>query len=215
MFRRDCLLYIRHPADVLASLGFFALMISLFLILFGGSPQRLQAIGPALVWMAILLSVLINIEVVLRSDYQAAVLDHLLLSQYPLALLCFAKILAHMCVMGLPLLLLTPVVGLLFHFNTASVLALVFSVALGIPSMSLIGSVGAALTLGLERGAWLVMLLVLPLLLPLLLVGTHAVMQAAQDLSYHADLLLLGALCVLSIVSMPMLMALSVRVSLE
>jgi heme exporter protein B len=215
MFRRDATIYIQHPADLLAALGFFGLISSLFLILFGFLPSLLVQIGPALIWVAVLLALLMSIESILRSDYQVGALDHLLLSQYPLALLCFAKILAHILVIGLPLLLAAPVLALLFHFNSAAVLALVLSLLLGIPTISLIASVGAALTLGLERGAWLVMLLILPLLLPLILLGVHAVMCAVQGLAWHADILLLSALLLFSLVAVPLLMALTLRVSLE
>ena len=215
LLRRDSVIYIRHPVESLASLGFFSLIMSFFLILFGFSPQLLSQIGAALIWMAVLLALLMSIEAVLRSDYQTGALDHLLLSPYPLAVLCLAKILAHMLVMGLPLLVLAPLVSGLFHFNSAAVVALALSLLLGIPTISLIASVGAALTLGLERGAWLLMLLILPLLLPLILLGVHAVTSAAQGLAWQADILLLGALLIFSLVAMPMLMAFTLRVSLE
>ena len=149
------------------------------------------------------------------ADYQSGALDHLILSKHPLAVLCFAKMLAHMLAIGLPLLLVAPVVAVLFHFNRAAVVALAFSLLLGIPTISLIASVGAALTLGLERGAWLVMLLILPLLLPLILLGVHAVMCAAQGLAWQADILLLSALFIFSLVAVPLLMAFTLRVSLE
>ena len=215
LLRRDCVIYIRHPAESLASLGFFSLIMSFFLILFGVSPQLLSQIGPALIWMAVLLALLMSIEAILRSDYQTGALDHLLLSPCPLAALCLAKMLAHMLVMGLPLLVLAPLVAGLFHFNSAAVVALALSLLLGIPAISLIASVGAALTLGLERGAWLLMLLILPLLLPLILLGVHAVTSAAQGLAWQADILLLSALLTFSLVAMPMLMAFTLRVSLE
>ncbi len=215
MLRRDCMIYRQHPADSLASLGFFSLISSLFLILFGFLSALLVQIGPALIWMAVLLALLMTIESILRSDYQAGALDHLILSRHPLAVLCFAKMLAHMLVIGLPLLLVAPVVAVLFHFNRAAVVALALSLLLGIPAISLIASVGAALTLGLERGAWLVMLLILPLLLPLVLLGVHAVMCAAQGLAWQADILLLSALLTFSLVAAPLLMAFTLRVSLE
>ncbi|MBP6104078.1 MAG: heme exporter protein CcmB [Gammaproteobacteria bacterium] len=209
------MIYSQHSADPLAALGFFSLITSLFLILFGFLPTLLVQIGPALIWMAVLLSLLITIESILRSDYQAGALDHLILSRHPLAVLCFAKMLAHMFFIGLPLLLVAPVVGVLFHFNRAAVVALALSLLLGIPTISLIASVGAALTLGLERGAWLVMLLILPLLLPLILLGVHVVIGAAQGLPWQADILLLSALLTFSLVTAPLLMAFTLRVSLE
>ncbi len=215
MLSRDCMIYIRHPAEPLASLGFFSLIMSLFLILFGFVPTVLSQIGPALIWMVVLLSILMTIEVIVRSDYQSGALDQLLLSRHPLAVLCFAKILAHVFVMGLPLVIVAPLVGMLFHLSTETMLALALSLCLGIPSITLIASVGAALTLGLDRGVWLVMLLIVPLLLPVLLFGSHAVLCASQNLPYTGDLLLLGALCILTLVSMPLLMAFSLKVSLE
>ena len=215
LLRRDCMIYSQHPADPLAALGFFSLISSLFLILFGFLPSLLVQIGPALIWMAVLLALLMSIESILRSDYQAGALDHLILSKHPLAVLCFSKMLAHMLVVGLPLLLVAPVVALLFHFNPAAVVALALSLLLGIPSITLIASVGAALTLGLERGAWLVMLLILPLLLPLILLGVHAVICAAQGLAWQADILLLSAVFIFSVVAAPLLMAFTLRVSLE
>ncbi len=215
MLSRDCMIYIRYPAESLASLGFFSLIMSLFLILFGFVPTLLSQIGPALIWTVVLLSIFMTIEVIVRSDYQSGALEQLLLSRHPLAILCLAKMLAHVVVMGVPLVIIAPFVGVLFHLNTAIMLALFLSLCLGIPSITFIASVGATLTLGLDRGVWLVMLLMVPLLLPILLLGSHAVICASQHLSYKGDLLLLGALCVLTFVFMPLLMAFSLRVSLE
>lgn len=212
---RDCVVYTRCLYDALMPLWLFTLVLSVFLILFSFSGALLKEIAPAVIWVALLISLLFSIEMLLKTDYTMGVLDQVLLSPYPLQWLCLAKIIAHFLVIGLPFLVLMPLVSFMFKLEIKALCALWVSTTLGIPIISILAHMGAVLTIGLERGGWLLVVLLLPLLLPVVLLGTEAVFLANQQQVWLGPCFLLGAILLLSLAFIPFLMAFALKVSLE
>ena len=215
MILRDCLVYTRRLSDALMPLWLFTLVLCVFLILFSFSDSLLKEIAAAVIWVALLISLLFSMEMVLKTDYTMGVLDQVLLSPYPIQWLCLAKIMAHFMVIGLPFLVLIPLVSVMFKLEMEAFWALWGSTALGIPIISIMAHMGAVLMVGLEGGGWLLVVLLLPLLLPVVLLGTEAVLLANQQQVWVGPCFLLGAILLLSLALIPSLMAFALKVSLE
>ena len=212
---RDLLTALRHRADVLTTLIFFAIVASLFPLGVGSETALLRLMGPGVVWVAALLASMLALARLFASDYADGSLEQLVLSPHPLTLLVLAKIAAHWLASGLPLVIIAPLLGLQFDLSADAQLVLLASLLLGTPTLSLIGAVGAALTLGVRGGGALLSLLVLPLYVPVLIFGAGAVEATAAGLGATAHLSLLGALLLVALVFAPWATAVSVRIAVE
>jgi len=219
MFRwiveRDLTLAWRRRADVLSTLFFFVIVVSLFPLGIGPETQLLRSIAPGVVWVAALLASMLSLTRVFQNDYQDGTLEQMLLTPQPLYLVVMGKIVAQWLVSELPLVLIAPLIGVQFDLPPDTLVVLFVSLLLGTPILSLIGSVGAALTLGLRGGGVLIALLILPLYIPVLIFGAGAVDASIIGVSPQANLYLLGALLAVSLVFVPWATSAALRISLE
>jgi heme exporter protein B len=205
----------RRRSDAVAALFFFVIAASLFPLGVGAEPALLRAIGPGVLWVAALLAAMLSLNRLFAADHADGSLEQLLLMPVPLSLTVAVKTLAHWLTSGLPLVLLAPLLGLQFDLSGESLAVLTGSLLLGTPVLSLIGAIGAALTLGVRGGGVLLAVLVLPLYIPVLIFGAGAVSACAHGMSPWGGLSLLGALLALGVVFAPLAAAAALRVSLE
>ncbi|EPM72298.1 heme exporter protein CcmB [Pseudomonas syringae pv. theae ICMP 3923] len=210
---REARLLARRPAEMINPLVFFALVIALFPLAIGPDTQLLQALSPGLVWVAALLAVLLSLDGLFRGDFEDGSLEQWVLSPHPLALLVLGKVLAHWVFSGLALVLLSPLLALMLGLPAQCLPVLMFSLLLGTPVLSLLGAVGAALTVGLKRGGVLLALLILPLYIPVLILGSAALQAALQGMPATGYLLWLGSLTVLAITLTPFAIAAGLKIS--
>ena len=174
LLRREARLLFRRPAELANPLVFFAIVVAMFPLAVGPESQLLQTLSPGLVWVAALLAVLLSLDGLFRSDFEDGSLEQWVLSPHPLPLLVLAKVLAHWIFSGLALVLLAPLLALMLGLPSHCLPVLLGSLLLGTPVLSLLGAVGAALTVGLKRGGLLLALLILPLYIPVLILGSGA-----------------------------------------
>jgi heme exporter protein B len=212
---RDLLLALRRKSDVATALIFFVIVTSLFPLGIGAEPNLLRAIAPGVIWVAALLSSMLSLRRLFEADYDDGTLEQMLLGAAPLGVVAAAKSAAHWLVSGLPIAVIAPVIALQYDLAGGLHGVLALSLLLGTPVLSLIGAIGAALTLGLRGGGVLLSLLVLPLYVPVLIIGAGAVEMAAAGLAPAGQLLLLGALLVLAAAFAPWAIAAALRISLE
>lgn len=212
---RDLLLAMRRRSDLLTILLFFVIVVSLFPLGVGPDPAMLRAIAPGVIWVAALLASMLALSRIFALDHADGTLEQMLLAATPLGAIVAAKVLAHWLVTGLPLVLLAPVLALQFDLPQQFLGDLVLSLLLGTPALSFIGAIGAALTLGLRGGGALLALLVLPLYIPVLVVGAGALDAAAAGLGADAHLLLLGAFLVVAGAFAPWVAAVALRIAHE
>jgi len=212
---RDLILAWRRRADVLATLFFFIIVVSLFPLGIGPERETLRTIAPGVVWVAALLASMLSLGRIFGNDYQDGTLEQLLLTPQPVYLVVLAKVLAHWIVSEVPLVLIAPVLGLQFGLSQNGLAIVVISLLLGTPVLSVIGSVGAALTLGLRAANVLVALLVLPLYIPVLIFGSGAVQASVTGSDPQAWLLLLAATLIVSLVFAPWATSAALRISVE
>lgn len=212
---RDLILAWRRRADVLATLFFFVIVTSLFPLGIGPERETLRTIAPGVVWVSALLASMLSLGRTFGNDYQDGTLEQLLLTPQPAYLVVLAKVIAQWIVAELPLVLVAPVLGLQFGLSQNSLAIIVVSLLLGTPVLSVIGSIGAALTLGLRAANVLVALLVLPLYIPVLIFGSGAVQASVSGTSPQAWLLLLGATLIVSLVFAPWATGAALRISVE
>ena len=215
VIRRDMVLAMRRRADVLTTLVFFVMVVSLFPLGVGPEPDMLRKMAPGVVWVAALLASMLSLGRMFSADYLDGTLEQMMLAPQSLSLLVLGKILAHWMVSGLPLVLMAPVLGLQFDMSPQALWVLIAGLLLGTPILSMIGAVGAALTLGLRGGGVLVSLLVLPLCIPVLIFGAGAVGAVATGMSVVSHLSLLGAMLLLALVFTPWVTAQALRISME
>lgn len=215
LIRRDLLLALRRRAEAANPLLFFVLVCTLFPLGIGPEPARLASLAPGVLWVVALLASLLASDSLFRSDFDDGSLEQMLLSPASLYLLALAKSIAHWLIAGLPLALLAPLLALLLQLPGAAVPALVASLLLGTAVLSLIGAIGAGLTVGLRRGGLLLSLIVLPLYIPVLIFGASAVQAAAQGFAYGGQLAVLGALLALAVPLAPWAVAMGLRVSVD
>ncbi len=219
MFRwivwRDLMLAWRRRADVLATLFFFVIVVSLFPLSISPDPRLLKSIAPGVVWVAALLASMLSLGRVFSNDYVDGTLEQMLLTPQPLYLIVLGKVLAQWLVSEVPLVLIAPLMGIQFGLSRNTLVILTVSLLLGTPVLSLIGSIGAALTLGLRGSGVLVALLVLPLYIPVLIFGALAVDASIAGLDSQSHLSLLGAVLALSLVFAPWATCAALRLSVE
>ena len=213
--RRDLILAMRNKADLLSALFFFVIVVSLFPLGVGPESEMLRTIAPGVVWVAALLASMLALERLFATDFADGTLEQMLLTPQPLALMILGKVTAHWLVTGLPLVLISPVLGLQYDLSLEALWALVQTLLLGTPTLSLIGAIGAALTLGLRGGGVLVSLLVLPLTIPVLIFGAGAVDATLSGLGGEGHISMLGAMLLISLVLTPMAASAALRISAE
>ncbi|HZO02337.1 MAG TPA: heme exporter protein CcmB [Burkholderiales bacterium] len=212
---RDLLLAVRRRSDVMTTLLFFVIVVSLFPLGVGPEPELLRAIGPGVIWVAALLASMLGLGRLFEADHADGTLEQLALGGAPLGVVVCAKALAHWLATGLPLVLVAPLLALQYGLPAPLYAVLALSLLLGTPVLSLIGAIGAALTLGLRGGGVLLALLVLPLFVPVLVLGAGAVEMAAAGIGGQAQLLLLAAMLVAAAAFAPWAIAAALRISLE
>lgn len=212
---RDGLLAMRRRADVATTLFFFVIVASLFPLGVGPEPKLLRAMAPGILWVAALLASMLSLGRLFDADYADGSLEQLVLAPEPLTLIVIGKVVAHWLVSGLPLVLIAPVIALQFDLPAGSIGTLLAALLLGTPLLSLIGAIGAALTVGVRGGGVLVSLLVLPLYVPVLIFGAGAVDASATGMDASGHLSILGALLLLGMVLAPWATAAALRISLE
>lgn len=215
VIRRDLLLAFRRRSDVLTTLFFFIIVVSLFPLGVGPEQALLRSMAPGILWVAALLASMLALGRLFALDYADGTLEQMLLSAEPLTVIVIGKVIAHWLVSGLPLVVLAPLLALQFDLPRDSVAVLSFSLLIGTPSLSLIGSIGAALTLGVRGGGVLISLLVLPLYVPILIFGAGAVGAEASGLGSAAHLLLLGGVLAGAAALTPWATASALRIALE
>ena len=215
VLRRDLTLAYRCRADVLTTLFFFVIVVSLFPFGVGPETNQLRLMAPGILWVAALLASMLSLGRLFSLDYLDGTLEQMLLGAAPLGLIVVAKVIAHWLVSCLPLVLMAPVLGVMFDLPGDQLAVLTLSLLIGTPVLSLIGAVGAALTLGLRGGGVLVSLLVLPLYVPVLIFGAGAVGAQAAAIGAQSHLLLLAAFLVVSALFAPWAAAAGLRISLE
>ena len=212
---RELILAWRRRADVLSTLFFFVIVVSLFPLGIGPETQLLKSIAPGVVWVAALLASMLSLGRLFANDHQDGTLEQLLLTPQPLYLVVLGKVFAQWLVAEIPLVVFAPILGLQFALSNETLLILTLTLLMGTPVLSLIGSIGAALTLGLRGSGVLISILVLPLYIPVLIFGAGAVEASIIGSSPVAHIYLLAASTVLALVFTPWATAAALRISLE
>lgn len=215
VLKRDLTLAFRHRGEIANPLLFFIIVVTLFPLGVGPAPSVLETIAPGIIWVAALLSAMLSLDGMFRSDFEDGSLEQITLSHHPLSVLVLAKIFAHWLITGLPLLFIAPFLGVLLYLPTDAMVTLVITLALGTPILSLVGAIGMGLTVGLKRGGVLLSLLVLPLYIPVLIFGSMAVNEAAAGLPVDGYLYVLGALLLFTLALSPIATAASTRISIS
>ena len=215
LLRRDLLLAMRRRSELANPLLFFVMVIVLFPLGVGAEPQLLEQMSAGVVWVAALLAALLTLDSIFRSDFEDGTLEQILIGAHPVSLLVLAKVIAHWLVTGLPLLLVAPVLATFLGMNPDAIGALMLSLLLGTPVLSLIGSIGVALTVGLRRGGVILSLLVLPLYVPVLIFGAAAVDSAASGMPVTGQIYILAAFLALAVTLAPLAAAAALRISLS
>ena len=215
VLRRDLLLAFRRPSEWLQPLAFFLIVTLLFPLALRPEPELLRAIIPAALWVALLLSSMLALDFLFREDGRDGTLEQFALSGQPFSGLLLAKTATHWLLTGMPLAIVAPLAALALGAPGAAIPGVVLSLLLGSVSVSLIGAIGAGLTLGLRRGGALLSLLILPLVIPTLIYGARATQFAIAGEDSAGPLYLLGAIAVLALTLAPLAAAAAVRISLE
>ncbi|MCQ4054214.1 heme exporter protein CcmB [Aeromonas sp. SG16] len=215
LIRRELLIALRQRSDILNPLWFFLIVITLFPLGIGPEPKLLARIAPGIIWVAALLAAMLSLERLFRDDFSDGSLEQMMLMPHPLGLLALAKVVAHWLLTGLPLLLISPLIAILLSLDMQSYLAVVATLALGTPVLSLLGAIGVALTVGLRKGGVLLSLLILPLYIPVLIFATSAIDAAGIGLPYGGQLAILAAMLVGALTLTPLAVSAALRVSLN
>ncbi|GGC07116.1 heme exporter protein B [Marinobacterium zhoushanense] len=213
--RRDLMLSLRRKSELVNPLIFFLMVITLFPLGVSPEPGFLAQLAPGALWVAALLATLLSMDGLFRTDFDDGSLEQLLLSPQPLFIVVLAKVLAHWMLSGLALTLVAPVIAVMLFLPAEGMPGLMLSLLIGTPTLSLVGAIGAALTVGLKRGGVLISLLVLPLYIPVLIFGTSAVQAAVTGLPLGGYLALLGALLALGLALAPLAIGAALRISVS
>ena len=213
--RRDVTIALRRRTDIFITLVFFVIVVSLFPLGIGPELDTLRLIAPGVMWVGALLASMLALEQLFSADHRDGTLEQMLLTPQPLSLLVIGKVIAHWLITGLPLVILSPLLGLQYDMSPEALQVLMIALLLGTPTLSLLGAIGAALTLGLRSGGVLVALLVLPLYIPVLIFGAGAVEATASGLGGQAHLSMLGAILLLALLGTPLATAAALRVSAD
>jgi heme exporter protein B len=214
-FGRDITLALRHPGETMLVIAFFVLVATLFPLGVGAEPQLLQRIGPGVIWVCALLAAFLSLPTLFATDYADGSLEQMQLSPHPMAGWTSGKIAAHWVTSGLPLTVLSPLLGLQYGLTADTLLTLAFALLLGSPVLSLLGAACTALTLGARGGGMLLALLALPLFVPVLIFGAGAAEAQASGLSAAPHLSILGAALILATMGLPVAVCAAVRIALD
>lgn len=213
--RRDVHLALRQGSASTMVVMFFVLTVTLFPLGVGPEANILQRISSGVLWVAALLASMLSLDRLFQADFEDGSLDFLSLGSLPLEVTVLAKCTAHWLTTGLPLIIVAPLLGILLHLEPAGFVTLITAMALGTPALSLIGAIGAALTVGVRRGGVLLSLLVLPLYIPILIFGVGAIDAAIGGLSEKPHLLVLAAVLLGCIALCPWAAAAALRLNQE
>lgn len=215
LIHRELLMALRQRSDILNPLWFFLIVITLFPLGIGPEPKLLARIAPGIIWVAALLAAMLSLERLFRDDFSDGALELMMLMPHPLGVMALAKVVAHWLLTGLPLLLISPLIAMLLSLDVNTYLAVVSTLALGTPVLSLLGAVGVALTVGLRKGGVLLSLLILPLYIPVLIFATSAIDAAGMSLPYGGQLAILAAMLVGALTLTPLAVSAALRVSVN
>ncbi len=215
LLRRDLTLAVRKRAEFANPLLFFILVITLFPLAVGAVPELLARIAPGIIWVAALLAAMLSLDSIFRSDFDDGTLEQLLMSAHPMPVLVLAKVCAHWLVTGVPLLLVSPLLAEMLGMPQAAQGILLLTILIGTPVLSLVGSIGVALTVGLPKGGIILSLLVLPLYVPVLIFASGAIEGAVGGLDVSAQIYMMLAFLFLSISLSPLATAAALRMSMS
>ncbi len=215
ILRRELRIAFRKGSEIINPLWFFLIVITLFPLSIGPDPQMLARIAPGIVWVSALLACLLSLERLFRDDYLDGSLEQMMLMPTPLPLIVLGKVCAHWMITGVPLLILSPLIALLLSFDIATWKAVALTLLLGTPTLSFIGAIGVALTVGLRRGGVLLSLLVLPLYIPVLIFATSAIDAASMSMPIDGYLAILGAMLAGTATLAPFAISAALRVSVN
>lgn len=210
---RDLRLAFRSRHELANPLIFFVLVVSLFPLAVTPKPELLQEMAPGVIWVAALLATLLSLDSLFKQDYDDGSLDQLMLSPNPLMILVLAKVLAHWLLTGLPLVLISPLLGMFMYLPAEVLPAMMITLLLGTPVLSLVGAIGVSLTVAVNRGGVLLSLIVLPLYIPILIFGANAIDVANDGMSIRGQLFFLGAVLVFAISLAPLATAAALRIT--
>ena len=213
--KRDLKMALRNPSSFLNPLLFFVISISLFPIAISPESQTLSNIAPGIIWVTVMLSALLSLNSLFHFDYENGILEQMVISHHSLALILLAKTTAHWILTGLPIILLSPLVGTVLFLDYESILILMLTLLIATPCLSLIGAIGASLIVGIKNSGMLLSLLVLPLYVPILIFGTSAVSQTQFNLPINGQIYFLSFMLVLSLITAPFISAYSLRIALN
>ena len=211
---RDLTLGFRHRSDLANPLLFYFIVVIMFPFAIGPGQEILQRIAPGVIWIAALLASTLALDLMFRSDFEDGTLEQLLLSPSPMLLMVIAKIIAHWLLTGAPVIVIGMLLGSVLNLHANAFMPLLFTLLLGTPVLSLVGSAATALTIGLRSSGMLLAILILPLYIPVLIFAVAAVNNAAQGLSIQGELYFLGAILILSATLAPFATAASLRIRL-
>lgn len=214
VLKRDLSLASRRPGDYATPVMFFVVCTTLFSFTAGTDTQILRSIGPGVIWVAALLAAMLSLESVFRHDYEEGTLDQILTAPAPLPLLVLAKVLAHWICAGVPLLLVSPILGILMNLDSFSIAILAVTIAISTPTFSLIGAFGASLVITQKKAGVLLSLLTLPLCVPILIFSISAVLAATEQIPVAGHLMMLCAFFVFALTLVPFGTAGALRVML-
>lgn len=213
IIKRDLTLAFRHKDDILNPILFFIIVITLFPLGIGPATNTLATIAPGIIWVAALLSTLLSLDRLFKSDFVDGTLEQLILSPHPTYIIVLAKVIAHWFITGLPLIFIAPVLAVSLHLHEQAYSALMLTLLLGTPVLSFIGAIGAALTVRLKNGGVVLSLLVLPLFIPVLIFATSTINTAAMNLPYGGQLAIIAALLIGAITFAPFAISSALKVS--
>lgn len=213
--KRDLNVAIRNPSSVLNPLLFFVISVSLFPLAISPEATTLSQIAAGIIWVSSMLAVLLSLNSLFYHDFENGVLEQMLISHHSLPLLILSKITAHWMLTGIPIILLSPLLGLFLFLDNEGIKILMFTLLLATPSLSLIGAIGASLIVGIKNSGMLLSLLILPLYIPVLIFASSAVSQVSVGLEVAAQLYFLATILILSLMLAPFVSALSLKISLE
>ncbi len=212
---RDLQVALRRWGDLASPIMFYVMVTTLFPLALSPEREVLRNLAPAVLWIAALLATLLSLNALFRSDVDDGSMEQLVIGPHPLAMIMLGKTFAHWLLSGLPLVLLAPILAITYHLPSEGVAALSLTLLLGTPTLSLLGSIGAALTAGVRQSGGLLAILVLPMMLPVLMFGARATELAATGEDISGPLFLLGAFFVLALTIVPLASAAAIRISLD
>jgi len=213
--KRDLLLSFRHRNEIVNPLAFFLMVAVMFPLGVSPEPKFLAEVAPGVIWVAALLASLLSVDSIFRTDYDDGSLEQMLVSPQSLLLLVLAKVFSHWLISGFCLALMSPLLALMLFLPSDGLFSLVISLLLGTPTLSLIGAIGAGLTVGLRKGGVLISLLVLPLYIPVLIFGAGTVQAGAMGMAIEGYLAILAAILVLSIMLTPFAIVAALKISIR